>query len=118
MWTMWVSVAIGIALMLTRVIFDTEGAAADSDHVIGALVVTFSIMAMSEVAQPLRFVNILFGAWLIAAPWLLTGYSGMAGAANVVAGVLLILLALPLGPIHNHYGAWDRWMSISAVKKH
>ncbi|MGH8684299.1 MAG: vitamin K epoxide reductase family protein, partial [Nitrosospira sp.] len=42
MWTMWVSVAIGIALMLTRVIFDTEGAAADSDHVIGALVVTFS----------------------------------------------------------------------------
>ena len=118
MWTMWISVAIGIALMLTRVIFDTEGAAADSDHVIGALVVTFSIMAMSEVAQPLRFVNILFGAWLIAAPWLLTGYSGLAGAANVVAGVLLILLALPLGPIHNHYGAWDRWMSISLVKKH
>ncbi|MDN5881851.1 MAG: NAD-dependent epimerase/dehydratase family protein [Nitrosospira sp.] len=118
MWTMWVSVAIGVALMLTRVIFDTEGAAADSDHVIGALVVTFSIMAMSEVAQPLRFVNILFGAWLIAAPWLLTGYSGVAGAASVVAGGLLVLLAIPLGPIHSHYGAWDRWMSISLVKKH
>lgn len=117
MWTMWVSVAIGVALMLTRVIFDTEGTAADSDHVIGALVITFSIMAMGEVAQPLRFVNILFGAWLIAAPWLLTGYSGLAGAAGVIAGVLLILLALPLGPIHSRYGVWDRWMSISVRKK-
>lgn len=117
-WTMVASVAIGIALMLTRLIFDTEGTAADSDHLIGSLVVTFSIMALSEVGLPLRFANILFGAWLIAAPWLLTGYSGLASAAEVIAGILLILLTLPLGPIRDHYGAWDRWNSISLLKKH
>jgi hypothetical protein len=60
-WTMVASIAIGIALMFTRIIFGTSGTAADNDHVIGSLVVTFSIMALSEVARPLRFANILFG---------------------------------------------------------
>lgn len=69
-------------------------------------------MALSEVALPLRFVNTLFGAWLVGAPWVLTGYSELASAAGVIAGVLLILLALPLAPIKNHYGAWDPWISI------
>jgi hypothetical protein len=117
-WTMQASVAIGITLMFTRALFDTTGPAANSDHVIGSLVITFSIMALSEVGRPLRFINILFGGWLIAAPWLLTGYSGLAGAADVMAGVLLILLALPLGPVHSHYGRWDRWVSIGTVKKY
>lgn len=116
-WTMAASIAIGIALMFTRIIFGTSGAAADSDHVIGSLVVTFSIMALSEVARPLRFANILFGGWLIAAPLLLTGYLSLAAATSVIAGVLLILLTLPLGPINSHYGAWDRWISIGTVKR-
>ncbi|SCX38430.1 NAD-dependent epimerase/dehydratase family protein [Nitrosospira sp. Nsp1] len=115
-WTMAVSIVIGISLMFTRVIFGTEAEAANSDHVIGSLVITFSIMALGEVALPLRFVNILFGAWLTVAPWVLTGYSGLASAAGVIAGVLLILLALPLAPIKNHYGAWDRWISIGPSK--
>ena len=116
-WTMVASIAIGIALMFTRIIFGTSGTAADNDHVIGSLVVTFSIMALSEVARPLRFANILFGGWLIAAPFLLMGYSSLAAATSVIAGVLLILLILPLGPINSHYGAWDRWISIGTVKK-
>ena len=116
-WTMVASIAIGIALMFTRIIFGTSGTAADNDHVIGSLVVTFSIMALSEVARPLRFANILFGGWLIAAPLLLTGYSSLAAATSVIAGVLLILLTLPLGPINCHYGAWDRWISIGTVKR-
>ncbi len=109
-WTMAASVVIGIGLMMTRVIFGTTGAAADSDHIVGSLVITFSIMALSEVGRPLRFVNIGFGAWLIAAPWLLAGFSGLAAAGGVIAGILLILLALPLGPIRSRYGAWDRWI--------
>ena len=70
-----------------------------------------------EVARPLRFANILFGGWLIAAPLLLMGYSSLAAATSVIAGVLLILLTLPLGPINSHYGAWDRWISIGTVKR-
>ena len=116
-WGMWASVLIGVALMFSRVTFDTAGTAANGDHLIGALVVTFSIMALSEVGRPLRLANIIFGAWLIPAPLLLTGYTGLGAVASVTAGVLLILLALPVGPIRSHYGAWDRWNSIGAVRR-
>jgi hypothetical protein len=109
-WTLVLSVAIGVALMLTRVLLDASGTAANNDHIIGALVITFSIMALAEVARPLRFVNVALGLWLVLTPWLLAGYSGMSSVASVIAGGLLILLALPRGPIRNHYGAWDRYI--------
>ncbi|MES2323630.1 MAG: SPW repeat protein [Pseudomonadota bacterium] len=79
-WTLWVSIAIGAALMSTRLLFGTEGAAADSDHIVGALIITMSIMAWAEVARALRYVNALFGAWLVVAPWILAGYSATAAA--------------------------------------
>lgn len=116
-WNMAASIIIGILLMCSRIAFDTTGIAANGDHLIGSLVVTFSIMALSEVGRPLRFANIVFGAWLIPAPLLLTGYSGLGAAASITAGVLLILLALPVGAIKSHYGAWDRWNSLGAVKR-
>jgi nucleoside-diphosphate-sugar epimerase/uncharacterized membrane protein len=115
-WTMAASIAIGVTLMFSRVIFGTSGAAADSDHVMGSLVVTFSIMALSEVGRPLRLANVPLGAWLIAAPILLTSYSSLASAASVICGVLLILLALPRGPIESRYGAWDQFILIDAKK--
>ncbi|HKX54219.1 MAG TPA: NAD-dependent epimerase/dehydratase family protein, partial [Nitrosospira sp.] len=86
-WSMGASILIGVALMFSRITFDSAGAAANGDHLIGALVVTFSIMALSEVGRPLRFANIIFGAWLIPAPLLLTGYTGLGAAASITAGV-------------------------------
>ncbi|HZW11822.1 MAG TPA: NAD-dependent epimerase/dehydratase family protein [Noviherbaspirillum sp.] len=107
-WTLAASTVIGILLMCTRLLFDTSGPAADSDHIVGSLVVTFSIMAWGEVARPLRFVNAGFGAWLIAAPWLIGGYAGIAAAMSVLFGIALIWLSLPAGTFTSHYGAWDR----------
>ncbi len=109
-WALTASTVIGILLMCTRLLFDTSGAAADNDHIVGSLVVTFSIMAWGEVARPLRFVNIAFGAWLLVAPWVIGGYSGIAAAASVFFGIALIWLALPLGRVSSHYGAWD-WIA-------
>lgn len=118
-WTLAASTAIGIILMCSRLLFGTSGDAADSDHIVGSLVVTFSIMAMGEVARPLRFINVGFGAWLIVVPWLADGYSGIAAAASVLFGLALIWLAMPLGPVKAHYGAWDRIMRVtpSALKR-
>jgi hypothetical protein len=44
-------------------------------------------------------------------------YLFLGAVASVTAGILLILLALPVGPIRSHYGAWDRWNSIGAVRR-
>lgn len=106
-WTLSASAAIGMLLMFTPLLFGTAGAAADSDHVAGSLVVTFSIMAWAEVARPLRYANLVFGAWLVLAPWLVAGFPAPAAAAGAAAGIALILLSIPRGAVQSHYAQWD-----------
>jgi len=110
-WTLLISIAIGVWLTFTRLAFDSAGAMADSDHLIGLLVVTFSIMAWAEVGRAIRFINILFGAWLIAAPWLLDGIASPLATWNgVISGAILIALAIPRGRIKDSYAGWDRYI--------
>jgi nucleoside-diphosphate-sugar epimerase/uncharacterized membrane protein len=110
-WTLTLSIAIGVWLTFTRLSFDSSGAMADSDHLVGLLVVTFSIMAWAEVGRAIRFINIPFGAWLIAAPWLLDGIASPLATWNgVISGALLIALAIPRGKIKDTYAGWDRYI--------
>jgi magnesium-transporting ATPase (P-type) len=110
-WTLLASSALGIGLMFTRLLFGTGGSMADSDHLVGALVVTVAVSAAAEVARPLRFVNVLFGLWLIAAPWWLEGWTTpLAAWASVAVGAALCGLAIPRGSIRSRYGSWDRFI--------
>jgi len=109
-WSLVFSTAIGVWLMCTRLIFGTQGAQANSDHLIGSLVITISITALAESARPARFVNMLLAIPLMAAPWILDGGSLGADWAGVMAGVLLILSSIPRGKIENHYGSWSRYL--------
>ena len=102
---------IGAFLMLTRLVFGTEGAMANSDHLVGALVITIAIIAMAEVARILRFINVALGVWLVAAPFLLEGANGSATAASVVIGLALMALSLPRGKrSREHYAGWDKYV--------
>ena len=97
--------------MLTRLVFGTEGAMANSDHLMGALTITVAIIATAEVARALRFLNMAFGAWLIAAPFLLEGAAAVATAAGVALGAVLIALSFPRGRRSDeHYAGWDRFV--------
>jgi Vitamin K epoxide reductase family/SPW repeat len=111
-WTLVASCAIGVWLMFSRLVFDTSGLLADSDHLVGAMIITVAVTAMAEVVRPLRFVNTLFGVWLMAAPWLLADGLSAQGAWNdIVAGVVVIALSLPRGRRSaQHYGGWDRYV--------
>jgi hypothetical protein len=110
-WTLLASSALGIALMFTRLLFGTDGAMANSDHLVGALVVTVSVIALAEVARAFRFVNVAFGLWLVVAPWLLEGsVTPVAAWSSVIVGLVLTGLAIPRGPIENRYGSWDRFI--------
>jgi len=105
------SIAIGVWLMFTRLTLGNSGSMAASDHLVGALVVTFSIVAWAEVARSVRFVNALFGAWLIAAAWLLDGAGSPLSMWNAVAaGAALIALSIPRGTVRESYGAWNRYI--------
>ena len=102
------SCAIGVGLTFTRLSFGSSGTMANSDHMMGLLVVTFSIIAFAEVARSVRFLNVPVGLWLIIAPWLINGSaSPTASWSSVIAGLLIIGLAVPRGSIKNSYGGWD-----------
>lgn len=108
-WTLALSVALGVALMFTRVFFGTEGDMANSDHLVGALAITVAIIATAEVVRALRLINVIFGAWLVAAPWLLDGATTLGAGFSVVAGLALIGLSLRRGcRSPEHYAGWDR----------
>lgn len=114
-WQLLAASALGIWLMASRLVFGTEGLLANSDHLVGAMILTIAVCAMAEVARPLRFINIAFGLWLLAAPWLLGGApDGVFGPAswnNFAVGLLVIALSLPRGArSKEHYGSWDRFV--------
>lgn len=111
-WTLVASCVIGAWLMFSRLVFDTSGLVADSDHLVGAMIITVAVIAMAEVVRPLRFLNVLFGICLIAAPWLLADGLSARGAWNdIVAGAVVIALSLPRGRrSEEHYGSWDRYV--------
>lgn len=109
-WPIVASFAIGVWLMFTRVTLGTEGAMANADHVIGALVATVSVCALAEVLRPLHYLNRLLGIVLLITPWLFNVGLG-ALVASSIAGVALIGLTLPRTNIQHQYGRWGRWVN-------
>jgi len=80
---------------------------ANSDHLMGSLLITVSVLAFAEVARPLRFLNLPIGAWLIAAPSFLDGAGFAATIGSLIAGLLVIVLSLPKGVINHRYAGWN-----------
>lgn len=109
-WNLLASVAVGLWLMTSPAVFGTVDRAADSDNVVGALIVTVAIIALADVGRAVRFANIALGAWIVAAPWLLSGGTTSAAWNDVAAGAVLILLSLPRGPVKERYGTWQRFI--------
>lgn len=108
-WSLVVSATIGVWLMFTRSVLGNEGAMADVDHVIGALVITVSVTALAEVARAVRFVNMLFGAALLLTPFLF-GADWVSTLASLACGLALILLSIPRGAVRCHYAGWNRYI--------
>lgn len=107
-WSLWLSVVAGVWLMFApaQLGLATRSAAADSDHVIGALIVVVSVISLAEVARPVRWLNVALGLWLIGAPWFLSGATAVRWS-SALAGLAVTLLSLPLGKLRDHYGSYD-----------
>lgn len=102
------SAAVGVWLMSAPAVLGTSGAAADSDHVVGALVACVAVVALAEVGRAVRLLDVPLGAWLVIAPLLVAGGSAAWSATSVAAGALIIALALPRGTVRERYGTLDR----------
>ena len=107
-WNLLAAAALGIWLMFSPAFFGTTGAAADSDHLVGALITTVSVIVMAEVIRAGRFLNLLLGGWVVVAPWLLAGAGAATRWNDVIAGLAIIALSFPRGPVRERYATWDR----------
>ena len=106
-WNLLLSAGGGVWLMFAPAVLKQTGAAADSDHLIGALIVTTAVIALSDVGRIIRFFNIILGAWIIASPWLLDGGTHSARWSDVIAGALIVVLSARRGPVSERYGTWQ-----------
>jgi len=106
-WNLIVSALLGAWLMFAPDVFQTQGRAADSDHILGALVVTVAIVAFAEVTRAARFINIALALAIIALPWVFGGATLASGINNLIVGLLIIALSISPGKIKNTYGGWN-----------
>lgn len=98
---------VGVWLMSTRVVLGSDGSLANADHLLGSLVLLVTISACAEIGRLLRVLNIPLGLAVLLTPFLLGG-SVLQIVSGVLAGLLLIALSIPRGPIHGRYGAAQR----------
>jgi hypothetical protein len=109
-WTLVAATLLGVWLMAAPAVLGIQGSAADSHHLVGALVLTTAIVSMAELARAGRLLLVAAGAWTALAPWVLADAPGSARWAGLAVGVALIVLALPRGPVHQRYGGADRFI--------
>jgi nucleoside-diphosphate-sugar epimerase/uncharacterized membrane protein len=109
-WNLWLCSLVGAWLMAAPTLLGLTGGTADSTHIMGALVVTFSVIAFAEPARPLRLFNVLFGLVMFVAPWLIDGGTPAWWWISVASGLALIALSLRCGPVEDRYGSWQRFI--------
>jgi hypothetical protein len=108
-WNLALSGLIGLWVLFTRLTLGTTGTMADSDHVIGFLVLTTLSIAAAEATRAVRYLTVLFGAALLVTPFLFD--AGTAATINsIVCGIALIALSARRGSIRQRYGTWQRWI--------
>jgi uncharacterized membrane protein len=109
-WNLLLAAVVGLWLMFAPTALGSSGVAAHSDHLVGALIVTVAVIALADVGRATRFINLVFGAWVMAAPWILGGATPASRWSGAIAGALVILLSLRRGPVGERYGTWERYI--------
>lgn len=100
-------ILVGVWLMLTRLTLGHGGGLANWEHLVGALVITIAACATAEVARPVRFLVMPLAVVMFVVPFVYAGGT-LAVIASCLAGMALIALCMPRGPIKGRYGAWNQ----------
>ena len=110
MWARIVNVALGIWLMASPAVLGYAAPAETNDRIVGPLIATFAIIAISGVTRPLRWVNTVAGAWLLVAPWILAYDATSTIVNNMLVGVVVIACSLVKGTVEDEFGGG--WSSL------
>ncbi|WP_233530730.1 vitamin K epoxide reductase family protein [Gelidibacter salicanalis] len=111
-WQLTVSVIIGFWLMLSPSVFrmGIETSAANLNHLGGALVIVFAVVAMAEVLRSFRYFNVLLGLALAVMPWMIKDSDMALTISSSLAGLFVLALSFSKGKIKETYGLWDKYV--------
>lgn len=109
-WWLVVSALVGTWLMASPSTLGATTNAAASNQLMGALVVTWSVIAFGAVARSVRLLNIPLGLWIMVTPWFMNGDSALFQWHNIVAGITIVACSLRRGAITERFGGWNRYL--------
>lgn len=107
-WSLLICVIAGAWLMAVPEASNLTDLAADSHTIIGAMVITVSVLACAEPTRALRYFNMVLAVVLILAVLLLDGWSLVIQINGIAIAVAVIGLSLPRGRLIQQHGAWQR----------
>lgn len=113
MWAQVISAAVGLWVMMAPGVLGYGNPAANNDHIVGPVIVTFAVVAWWEATRGTRRWNWALGAWLLLAPWVL-GYSSTAAiVSDMSSGVLVLIFSSIRGRTRHRFGGgWSAlWQS-------
>ncbi|WP_317130772.1 vitamin K epoxide reductase family protein [Algoriphagus aquimarinus] len=111
-WQLTISVIIGLWLMFSPTVFQMgiETSYANLNHLGGALVIVFAVVAMAEVLRSFRYFNVLLGLALAVMPWLLEDSGMSLTISSSLSGITIMALSFSKGKINETYGLWDKYV--------
>jgi len=95
-WSDWATWLLGIWLCLSPwvLLFEYETPAMRTAVLLGILIIFVEVIELSFFRGWEEWINVVFGAWLVASPWVL-GIATPAAKVNfVLVGALVVVLAL------------------------
>ncbi|MHB1279131.1 MAG: vitamin K epoxide reductase family protein [Bacteroidia bacterium] len=111
-WMLIITTVLGIWLMASPTAFGIgiETPFADLNHLGGALVIVFAVIAMAEVLRSFRYFNVLLGLVLAAMPWFMVDVNIVFTLSTSLMGLLVMALSFSKGKIREKYGLWDKYV--------
>lgn len=107
MWAAIVNIIIGFWLMASPVLLHMNQTTSDNNHVVGPLVITFSVISLWQINRKVVKANIVLGIWLLIALFVLDFSMTIAFLSDGICAVLIILLSsIKRKRTQNFGGGW------------
>jgi hypothetical protein len=104
MWANIVTALLGIWLMIAPHLLGVDKRIANNAHIVGPLIVAFSIIAIWECTRNARLFNLPLALWLMAAPLVLQYNNDNALMNDYTIAIIIILSLLVKRQRHHRFG--------------